>query len=207
MCFSASASFTAAGILVVIGMVSTAKAKERYRLLAFAPFLFAVQQAIEGLLWLSFVHTKMMTYQSYFVYGFLLCAFVLWPILVPVSLYRIEIIRRKKILLSLCCMSGIFTAFSLFSYLYTYGATAMVINHHIVYMIHYPHILWSFGTLLYILSTVLPFFISSIRLGWLLGTCLLISYSATYFFYQQALISVWCFFAALLSILILIIIP
>lgn len=207
MCFSASASFTAAGILAVIGMVTTQKAKERYKMLSFMPILFAIQQATEGFLWLSFVHTRMMHYHQYFLYGFLFFAFMLWPVWVPLSVYRIEPRRGRKVGIVLCCLAGFFVALSLFSYLYAYGASATVVDHHIVYHMFYPQVLILPGVVLYLLATVLPFFISSMRWGWLFGTTLLLAYAVSIYFYSTAFVSVWCFFAALLSVLVLLIIP
>ena len=54
MCFSATASFSAASITAVIGIATLRQVKHpRELLLAAMPLLFAVQQAIEGALWVS----------------------------------------------------------------------------------------------------------------------------------------------------------
>jgi hypothetical protein len=207
MCFSASASFSAAGILAIIGMITVQKAKERYRMFSCIPMIFALQQITEGLLWLSFENSMLMKYESFFTYSFLFFAFILWPIWVPLSVYRIEPRSSKKLWLGLCSLSGIFIAFSLFSYLYTYGANASVLDHHIIYTMFYPEVLVMPGTALYLIATIIPFFISSMRWGWLFGVTLFLSYLVTIYFYYQAFVSVWCFFAALLSILVLLILP
>ncbi len=52
MCFSATASFTASGILAAVGLLSIAKARTLpMRIFASTPLLFAIQQASEGVLW------------------------------------------------------------------------------------------------------------------------------------------------------------
>ncbi|KTD57119.1 hypothetical protein Lsai_1723 [Legionella sainthelensi] len=54
MCFSASASFTAAGVIAAVGICSLLKART-YPLFLFAltPLFFAVQQALEGIVWIT----------------------------------------------------------------------------------------------------------------------------------------------------------
>ena len=55
MCFSASASFTAAAVLMPLGLYSTHLARTNkqphYVPLALTPFFFGVQQLVEGLEW------------------------------------------------------------------------------------------------------------------------------------------------------------
>jgi hypothetical protein len=57
MCFSATASFSAAVVIGSVGIVTlrAAAVKHDYRILALAalPLLFALQQVVEGLLWLD----------------------------------------------------------------------------------------------------------------------------------------------------------
>jgi hypothetical protein len=47
-----------------------------------------------------------------------------------------------------------------------------------------------------------PFFVSTISRAKLMGTVLVLSLLATFVIERQALTSVWCFFAAILSVLI-----
>ncbi len=54
----------------------------------------------------------------------------------------------------------------------------------------------------YVLPTVVPFFISTISRAKVMGTVLVLSLLATFLIERQALTSVWCFFAAILSVLI-----
>ena len=54
MCFSASASFAASAALVSLGLLAVKKTDNKKDIPFFSiPFGFALQQAIEGLLWLS----------------------------------------------------------------------------------------------------------------------------------------------------------
>jgi hypothetical protein len=56
----------------------------------------------------------------------------------------------------------------------------------------------------YVLPSVVPFFISTISRAKLMGTVLALSLVATFLAERQALTSVWCFFAAILSVLIVV---
>jgi hypothetical protein len=54
MCFSAGASFGASAVLGAIGIVTLTKAKTTDQIpFASIPLLFAVQQAVEGTLWIG----------------------------------------------------------------------------------------------------------------------------------------------------------
>ena len=87
MCFSASASFAASGVLSVVGAVSLTKAERNERLFAAVPLIFAAQQAIEGALWISPVESAC---QIGWGYGFLGFAYVVWPVYVPIAVYLME---------------------------------------------------------------------------------------------------------------------
>ena len=52
MCFSAPASFIASGGLLALGGASLAVAKKEDKVLALIPFLFGIQQGLEGFQWL-----------------------------------------------------------------------------------------------------------------------------------------------------------
>ena len=90
MCFSATASFTAGAVLLGIGAL-TLKAAKRPREWPFAaiPLLFATQQLIEGVIWLTFnadaplLNTVMTRAYSFFSH-------VLWPVYLPVAVLMIE---------------------------------------------------------------------------------------------------------------------
>ncbi|MEP7361342.1 MAG: hypothetical protein ABI744_07170, partial [Chloroflexota bacterium] len=55
---------------------------------------------------------------------------------------------------------------------------------------------------LYFVSTCFTGFLSSHTFGRLFGIGAMASFIATYLFYTRALVSVWCFFAAILSIMV-----
>ena len=206
MCFSASASFTASGILSAIGVRNlTAVKKRSQRMFASIPFIFALQQTCEGFLWLSFTNTALAPYKQVCAYGFLFVAFMLWPVWIPLSVCNMENDGTRKKYMLFPLVAGISFALFLFGWLAYFGVTVSIADQHIWYDIDMPYSLLYCGTLLYLFATIAPFYISSTKYAPLFGTCLGALYIIAYIFYYQTLVSVWCFFAAVLSILISII--
>jgi hypothetical protein len=58
--------------------------------------------------------------------------------------------------------------------------------------------------LAYALSTIVPFVVSSAQLARTIGLAIVLSLTLTALIERNALTSVWCFFAAMLSVLILV---
>lgn len=205
MCFSAQASFTAAGIIAILGSFSLKKAKSRAILpLASIPLFFALQQCLEGIIWLTINTDKTILYNAS-VYGFLFFAGVFWPLWVPWSLWRIESIQtRKNLLFSTLIMGAISIVFSFIDVTYT-GITAKIINHNISYQATTPNKffeLWSteiIESAIYATATIIPFFISTALLIWFAGILIAAGFIIAHIFYYCSFASVWCFFAALAS--------
>ena len=202
MCFSAEASFTATTLLSSIGYVSykMARNKKEY-LIALTPVLFALQQACEGILWLTIPNYTDTLYSRLSIYAFLLFALVIWPIWIPSSFYVAEENKiRKKIMKNLVAV-GILTALILTVCLIKNGADIHIGTSHIEYRGVFPQAFLPLAIILilYLASTILPFFISSLPYMSIVGVILAISYGITYIFYRAALTSVWCFFAAIIS--------
>jgi hypothetical protein len=74
-------------------------------------------------------------------------------------------------------------------------------EHHIVYNFPHFHVLAATG--LYLLGTCIGPLFSSHRMVRLFGVAATLSFMVTYVFYAVWLISVWCFFASLLSCVVL----
>ena len=100
MCFSATASFVASGALLTSGFAITRIPKPKSAIpLSIFPIIFGVHQFIEGLLWLNHRGFLADSYKQIGVYSFVVIAFVLWPILVPFSVYALESKRIRKIVI------------------------------------------------------------------------------------------------------------
>ncbi len=200
MCFSATASFSAGAVLLGIGTLTlrSALALHRRRDLPFAaiPLLFAVQQLLEGVIWLTFSDeapqlNSVMTH----VYSFF--SHVLWPVYVPVAVALMEPAGwRRRALVAFVAAGAAVGAYLLYV-LVAFPVASRPTGPHIEY--DSPHFFAAVTMTLYLLSTAISPLLSSHRMVVVFGVLALGSFSAAYAFYATWFISVWCFFAALLS--------
>jgi uncharacterized protein DUF6629 len=206
MCFSATGSFALSGVLIGVGAASIARTSSpSYRMLAAAPLLFGAQQAAEGVVWLTIGAPSHVALQRLAVDVFLGFALVVWPLWVPLSMQRAERDpARRRILTALCWFAGV-VSLSAAILVSRWQPFAQIAGHSIRY--DYPgtsnaavHLLL---VLAYIVSTIVPFFVSTATLARTLGVTLIFSVAAAAIIRRESLTSVWCFFAAMLSALIL----
>lgn len=200
MCFSASASFGAGIVLSAISIASIKKAKQPSQVLfASIPLIFAVQQFTEGFLWLSLTNPGYSSLQQASTYIFLFFAQVVWPFWVPFSLLMLtEKEKRRSIEKILVLIGGIVSLYLAYCLL-SFKVEAQVTGYHIAYGQDYPAGLSLYGGLLYVMATIFPPFFSPIKRMWMLGAAILISYIITNVFYTDYIVSVWCFFASVIS--------
>ena len=200
MCFSATASFSAGAILLGLGTLTVKSAHRRREMaLAAIPLLFAIQQLSEGVIWLTFQYDapQLNVAMTYF-YSFF--SHVLWPIYVPVAVLLIEPLRWQRAVLLGFVAAGLAAGLFLLQILLTFPVVSRSTGRHMEYVS--PHFFAATVMTLYLLAaTVSPMF-SSHRLVKVFGVLALLSFAAAYGFYATWFISVWCFFAALLSAVI-----
>lgn len=197
MCFSSGASFIAGTALSATGIV-TLKKTETKREIPFAaiPFLFGIQQISEGFVWLS-LSSGGMAVNSVASYLFLFFAYVIWPIFIPFSAMLLEPDTSRKKLFSVFLVSGAALSFYFLFFLFTHPLISQVANKSIVYILSL-----SYGfqaTSVYVLVTCGSLLFSSRKTIRIFGILTAVSFAAAYHFYTVALVSVWCFFAAILS--------
>lgn len=201
MCFSAGASFTAGMVLSAIGIASIKKVQVRSQIpFAGIPLIFAIQQTFEGFLWLALTDPAYAYLEQFSTYTFLFFAQVVWPIWVPFSILILGAKEKRKTIEKILLAIGILVSLYLTYCLMTYTVQANAIGHHIAYRQDYPDSLSKYGGLLYIIATIIPPFFSAIKRMWTLGAAILISYIITTVFYEEYIVSVWCFFASIISI-------
>jgi hypothetical protein len=207
MCFSATGSFAVSAVLTGVGAGSMAKGHDRAsRMLALMPLLFAAQQAAEGLVWLTVAAKPDSPLQVAAVNVFLGFALVVWPTWLPVSLFRIEKAPGRRRLLASFVGVGVAVSALGGSLLVYWRPQAYEAGHSIHYDYGVSGGPWSQAAylLLYILPTVVPFFLSTLGLARAMGSVLLVGLAAALVIKQGALTSAWCFFAAIISVLIVI---
>ncbi len=205
MCFSASVSFGASVLLLGTG-VSTIKRVESPKMLAFAsiPILFGIQQLSEGILWMTLPQPDLITWQRTSIYLFLIFAQIIWPTWIPLSMWLIEKDKgRKKILRYLLILGGTISTYLIY-WILTADVSAFILGRHIKYSFYFPN--QDLYVALYLLASIPPLFIASLKKIKLFGWSLIGSLALSYIFFFHYVVSVWCFFAAILSVQILLII-
>jgi len=201
MCFSATASFSAGIVLSAIGITSLKKVQHSSQtMFAAIPYIFAIQQFSEGLLWLAIPNEKWSYLQSSITYFYLIIAQIIWPIWVPVSILLLEKEKNRKQIQRILVAIGVGVSMYLAYCLFNFNIKSEISCYHIAYIQTYPETFRVVGGLLYITATILPPFFSHIKRMWWLGIMVLISYIITTVFYESYLVSVWCFFASIISL-------
>lgn len=206
MCFSAGASFGAGILLSGIGVASLKKVASPTQVpFASIPLIFAVQQITEGFLWLSFTNTTFEAIQEACTYLFLFFAQIVWPFWVPFSIFILQKSEKHKIAGRILILTGTVVSFYLAYCLLSFPVQASAENYHIAYQQDYPASLSRYGGIFYIIATIVPPFFSPYKYMWSLGAAIFISYIITTIFYEDYIVSVWCFFASIISVAVLLV--
>jgi hypothetical protein len=207
MCFSATGSFAVSGALAGLGGASIARNQSpSLRMFAATPLVFAAQQATEGAVWLTLGSASHQTLHRVAIYAYLICAMVIWPTWLPWSLRLAERApSRRRPLTAIAVLGALFSACALL--VLAHGRpTALIAGHSLRYEYDGPSgafpLPWLYF-LAYALPIVVPLFVSTVNQARTIGTLLIVSLGATVLIQRHALTSVWCFFAAILSGVIL----
>jgi hypothetical protein len=200
MCFSATASFSAGAVLLGIGTLTLNSANRRRELpFAAIPLLFALQQLSEGVIWLTFRYeAPQLNAVTTHIYSFF--SHVLWPVYIPVAVLLLEPSGWRQRTLLVFVAAGVAVGAYLLYVLVAFPVVSRPTGQHIEYVS--PHFFAAAAMTLYLMSTTLSLFLSTYRTVKVFGVLALLSFAAAYSFYTTWFISIWCFFAALLSVLV-----
>ena len=218
MCFNAASSFVVAAVLVPTGIYTFKSARHgnnRYLLLAAFPLLFGIQQALEGVLWLQLMPGVSGPLQGIALgsaLGFLLFAYLLWPGLVPLAAWRVERRHGRRRLFAVAAVLGGLLGGSLFIPLIPNPdwLQVMVVRGSILYyprLIYDPYVDREVVRGVYALIVAFPLLFSSDRLVRQFGVLVLGSVIVSALVFGYAFVSIWCFFAAVLSVYLAIRLP
>lgn len=198
MCFSATASLIAGGVLSATGVLTLKQAKTKAELpFASIPLLFGIQQLIEGVVWLSFGNSAL---NSISTYAYSIFSHVLWPIFVPASILLLEKDPVRRRILQVFTGIGLAVGIYLFYFIFLDGVASQILNHSVAY--NSPHLYLPFVLTLYVFATCISFFISSNKIINTIGVVMIASFLIAGWFFSETFISIWCFFAAILSMLV-----
>lgn len=203
MCFSPEASFTGGVLIFSIG-IATVKSVHKTNQMVFAiiPMFFGIQQITEGFLWLSLQNPYYPNIQNLTAPIFLIMAEVLWPMVIPLSVLLMEEDKTKRNILKILLALGILLS-SYYAYcLLNFTVHPQIVDYHIQYNNDFPIAFRNLAFVIYLIATITPLFVSSIKRMHYLGVLMLLSCLISALFFMQYLTSVWCFFAAFISVVI-----
>lgn len=206
MCFSATASFATAAVLLPVATYTigtSLRTDRRYLGFAVFPLFFGIQQAFEGGLWLKIVQPD--PAQSHlFALGFLFFAYLVWPFLVPFATLLVETNKNRRVVFLALSVLGLLLGLSLF--------VPLIFNPDWVplrivkYSIDYnSRLIWegvvpySIIRVVYAIIVCLPLLLSSEKHIKIFGVIITLSVIAGFAFAHYAFTSVWCFMAAIMS--------
>jgi hypothetical protein len=203
MCFSATANFVGSGVLGALGVVTLAKVKHRRELLfAALPSLFAIHQFIEGFVWLGLDGKLPPTVTHDMGAAYMLYAQGLLPFLLPMGVLLFEpngkSRRRMVPFLLIGGATGLYILWALTAYpteIYIRQNSIVYTNQGTGHMII---------AILYVIATCGSLFFSKVRAMVIFGAANLVILLVVAAVKQYAFTSVWCAYAALASLIVLV---
>jgi len=203
VCFSATANFVGSGVLAGIGVVTLTKVKHRRELLfAALPTLFAVHQFIEGFVWLGLDGILSPAVAHDMGAAFMLYAQGLLPFLLPLSVTLFEHDARSRRRMLPFLLIGGATALYILWALTAYPLQLYVWGDSIVYINQATNN--TAVAVLYVIATCGSLFFSKIKMMVVFGAANLVILLAVMELKRYAFTSLWCAYAAIASIIILV---
>ena len=201
MCFSATASFTGAGVIAAIGVATLRYVREpRALLFACVPLLFAFHQFLEGMVWLGLTGRIGGIGLDHAAFLFTLYAQGILPALMPLAVALMEPRGwRRRAIVGLVGVGALVCAWDLSGLVFL--PTHTFVEHgSIAYRNPMTGNIWI--SLLYILATCGALLLSTHRVVRSYGVLNVIGLTIVHIVKGYAFASVWCFYAAILSVMI-----
>ena len=209
MCFSAQISFISAGVLFLTGVVCIKKAQKakHHVLLAITPFIFAIQQFLEGFVWVTF-NREEMALTNFFSSAYLFFAFFFWIVWFPIVAYILESVQwKKKLFRYLVFVGFVFGLYLWLPVLFGHGPRNLIdtticgksLCYNIASGGYLPMVAREF---VYVLLGLLYLLCSDplFRKFWV---AVMLSAAITLLIHAFAWTSVWCFLSAIASLYII----
>jgi len=203
MCFSTEASFIGGAVIGAIGIATISKVHKPTQIVfACIPLFFGLQQIAEGFVWLALQNPYFAGFLEPAKYVFLIMAEVFWPFMLPLAVLHMEKDEKRKKIIRLLLFMGVSVSLYFAACLLLYKVTPEISGYHIEYVDGFPKSIRLIVFSIYLIASIVPLFISTVKRAYILGILMSLSCLVTIIFFTQYLTSVWCFFGALLSIVI-----
>lgn len=199
MCLSAEVNFAASAVIGAVGVATLAHAKHpREVLFASMPLLFALHQFTEGFVWLGLEGKINEIAFDNAAFLFIIYAQGLLPFLMPLAVLLIEDVPwRRRVIGAITVIAAVFSAYMV------YGVTAFptecfVEDRSIVYKNAVTENIWTL--FFYVFVTCGALILSGHLVIRIFGILNLIGLTIVMIVKAHAFSSVWCFYAACLSV-------
>ncbi|MBX7066371.1 MAG: hypothetical protein K1X28_03990 [Parachlamydiales bacterium] len=211
MCFSAESSFTSAGLLagLTYAAASFARSKRQYPLVLI-PFIFTLMQLSEGFTWLA---AEKNFYPNLFLpmgaYFFLFISHFYLLLISPLVCFSAEtnLERRRILKYILIAVCIVLIGMLYLEIISPSPPTSKIVEHSIQYTFStfepYPVFEAIKGYILLALLAV-PGMISTLPGRWMITAILVASFAIAWWYYAYAFTSVWCFFATVISAVVVV---
>jgi hypothetical protein len=203
MCFSATANFVGSAVLGTLCVATLAKVKHRRELLfASLPALFAIHQFTEGFVWLGLDGFLSPVVTRNMAAAFMLYAQGLLPFLLPLSVVLFEPLSKDRRRMLPFLLVGTLTTLYVLWGLTAYPFQVYIKGDSIVYTNEATNNDVIAG--LYIVATCGSLFFSKIKSMVVFGAANLVILLIVMAVKRYAFTSVWCAYAAVASMIILV---
>lgn len=199
MCFSATADLAAGAVLVPLGVLSLAQVRApREAPYAALPLLLGAHQLVESLVWGADGDVPSATAHAAAV-AYVVLALPGLPLLVPVAVWLLDV-GRRRLVAPFVLLGAVVTAV-MGTTLARNGVRVEVHPHALVYRVGLDRpVLW---TVLYIVAVTGACLVSRHPGIKLFGLLNLVGLSVVGLAYREAFASLWCVWAALASVVVL----
>lgn len=201
MCFSATASFSGSAVIAMVGVATLRHVREpRTLLFAAVPLLFALHQFAEGMVWLGLDGRIGRIALDHFAFMYTMYAQGLLPLLMPLAIVLMEPRGwRRGVILALTAIGAVaatWDAVGLIALPLNTCVEGNSIGYHNAMTANLPI------SLLYIAATCGALLLTSHRAVRWYGALNIVALSITQIVKATTFASVWCFYAASMSIVI-----
>ena len=202
MCFSPQADVAGGLVIGAIGIYAVRHVRQRREFLALAwiPLLLGAHQFIEALVWLWLQGHVPRGIGHVALWAYLLIAFVVLPVFIPLAVIALEPTRRRKGMMVPFALTGTVIAVILFAAMVRGPVGVKLAPYHLSYSIRVPD-----GFLiiaLYVVAVCGPLLMSGYRNVVIFGAANLVAVIVIARLTISGFASVWCGWAAVSSVAI-----
>lgn len=203
MCFSTEADLVAGAVMVPLGVLSLRHVRRPLELpLAALPLLFGLHQLVEALVWAGIDGDVSPGLARTAAWVYVVYALPVLPLLVPVAVWLVQDRLHRRRVAPFVAIGAVVTAMMSAS-LATHGLTVHAYDHAIGYYVGLGRDDW-LSTSLYVVAVVGACVVASSWTIRAFGLVNLVGLLVVAVAYVDAFASLWCVYAALASVLILV---